>query len=67
VVSERVGSVTVEGPGLPPTEVELHPAVVGETELKVFAVFPPGSGPVTVVARDAAGAEVVRKGVSPAT
>ena len=67
VVSERVASVTVEGPGLPPTEVELHPAVVGETELKVFAVFPPASGPVTVVALDAAGAEVVRKGVSPAT
>lgn len=63
VVSERVASVTAEGPGLPATEVELHPATVGGTELKVFAVFPPGSGPVTVVARDAAGAEVVRKGV----
>ena len=63
VVSERVASVTVEGPGLPATEVELHPAAVGETELKVFAVFPPGRGPVTVVARDGAGAEVARKGV----
>ncbi len=66
--AERVASVSVEGPGLPATDLELYVAVVGETTIRVFVVFPPpGSGEVTVVARDAAGAEVARDAVSPAT
>jgi hypothetical protein len=61
IVAADVASVTVEGPGLPATEVELHGAIVGEAPMRVFAFFPPpGAGEVTVVARDLAGAEVAR-------
>ena len=61
IVAADVASVTVEGPGLPATEVDLHGAMVGEAPMRVFAFFPPpGAGEVTVVARDLAGAEVAR-------
>ena len=66
--AERVASVSVEGPGLPARNLELYDAVVGETPIRVFVVFPPpGWGGVTVVARDESGAEVARDSVIPAT
>ena len=64
VVSGDVAMVTVEVPGQPPEELELHRTAVDDTDLAAFVAFvDEGIGQVTLVARDADGDEMARDDV----
>jgi hypothetical protein len=64
VVSGDVATVTVEVPGQPPEELELHRTAVDDTDLAAFVAFvDEGIGQVTLVARDADGDEMARDDV----